>query len=118
MNRIRRSTKNLPLEAAENIKRFGEFLKWARQSRKIPIREMAKRLMVSPATVIKMEKGSPGMAMGTIFRAVFILGLSRRFEQLLDPAFDSAGLRNIRNLLEGKRIRQSSKSVSWGDMDF
>ncbi len=118
MKRIRRSTKNLPPEAAANLTRLAEFLKWARRSRKIPIREMAKRLMVSPATVIKMEKGHPGISMGTIFRAVCILGLSRRFEQLLDPAFDSTGLRNIKTLMEGRRFRQSSKRADWGDMDF
>jgi len=108
----------LPLEATENLTQLGELLKWARQSRKIPIREMATRLMVSPATVIKIEKGHPGVSVGTIFRAVYILGLSRRFAQFLDPAFDSAGLKNIKNLLEGKRIRQSSKNENWGDMDF
>jgi len=74
--------------------------------------------MVSPATVVNIEKGAPSTSVGTIFRAIYLLGLGQRFAHIMDPAFDSTGLRNMKALMEGKRVRKSVKHSDWGDLDF
>jgi transcriptional regulator with XRE-family HTH domain len=60
---------------------------------------MAERLGVAKSTYIRVEKGDPSVAMGSYAMALFVLGASDRFGDLLDPGEDDVGL-----LLDESRI--------------
>jgi hypothetical protein len=43
-------------------------------------------------TLLKVEKGDPGVAMGTYATVLFVLGLLERLADVADPAQDKTGL--------------------------
>ena len=63
-------------------------------------------------TLSKVEKGEPGVSMGTYATVLFVLGMTARLDELADPRHDSVGQaleeerlpRRIR--LPGKRLKE------------
>jgi hypothetical protein len=53
---------------------------------------MAERASISRMTLNKVEKGDPGVSMGTYATVLFVLGMTPRLEELADPRHDSVGL--------------------------
>ena len=43
-------------------------------------------------TLNKVEKGDPGVSMGTYATVLFVLGMTARLDDLADPRHDSVGL--------------------------
>ena len=62
---------------------------------------MAERAFVTRTTLGKVEKGDPGVAMGTYATVLFILGMKERLSDLADVRFDQVGLS-----LEEERLPQ------------
>jgi hypothetical protein len=62
-------------------------------------------------TLLKVEKGDPGVAMGSYATVLFVLGLSERLADVADPAHDTTGLRLEEEHLP-QRIRTSRKHVA------
>ena len=67
---------------ARRLSAFGERLKLARKRRKISMVRMAERVGVSRATLYKMEKGDPSVAMGHYAAALRVLGLETDVDAL------------------------------------
>lgn len=119
MSKKSKSTEHIPGPVESDLKKLGKFIRWARQARQIPIREMAKRTMVSPSTVVRIEKGDAKVAVGTIFRMLYVLGLNKIFSEIMDPNFDPRGIEEVKKLLEGRRFRTSNLNrAPWDNMDF
>jgi hypothetical protein len=53
---------------------------------------MAQRALISRTTLNKVEKGDPGVAMGTYATVLWILGMLERLADLADLRFDEVGL--------------------------
>lgn len=53
---------------------------------------MAKRAMISRATLARVEKGAPQVSLGIYATVLFILGLDKRLADLADVRFDEVGL--------------------------
>ncbi|MGQ0833491.1 MAG: XRE family transcriptional regulator [Gammaproteobacteria bacterium] len=53
---------------------------------------MAERASISRMTLNKVEKGEPGVSMGTYATVLFVLGMAERLADLADPRNDSVGL--------------------------
>jgi len=53
---------------------------------------MAQRASISRTTLNKVEKGDPGVSLGTYATVLFVLGLIDRLGELADLKHDSAGL--------------------------
>jgi len=64
--------------------------------------------MVSRMTLNKMEKGDPGVSMGSYATVLFVLGMLERLKDLADPTFDGIGLSLEEELLP-KRIRGKNR---------
>jgi hypothetical protein len=60
---------------------------------------------MSRTTLIKVEKGDPGVALGNYASVLFVLGLADRIAALADPRSDAVGLE-----LEEERL---PKRVRW-----
>ena len=88
------------------MRQLGHDLALARRTRGISTGDMAARLFVSRDTLWRLERGDPGVALGTLATAAFVLQLQNRLENLAAPANDALALSLDENRLP-KRIRRS-----------
>jgi len=97
-----RNTLLLPKQA-KILATFGENIKLARLRRKLTAEQLAERADISRRTLVSVEKGLPGVAMGTYVQVLFVLGLS---DDLLNVAKDDLLGRKIQDskLLSSPRI--------------
>jgi transcriptional regulator with XRE-family HTH domain len=94
-------TAALPIPVTRALRRLGQDLRDARRRRRIPVAVMAERASISRTTLGKVEKGDPGVSLGTYGTVLFVLGLSERLGELADPGKDALGL-----ALEEERLPQ------------
>jgi transcriptional regulator with XRE-family HTH domain len=85
-------TSSIPLPAGQALRKLGRDLSIARRKRGISTSEMANRLFVSRDTLWRLEKGDPGIAIGTLATATFILNLQSRLANLAAPSTDELAL--------------------------
>lgn len=83
---------SIPFPAAQCLRKLGHDLSIARRKRGISTADMAERLFVSRDTLWRMEKGDPGVALGTLATAAFVLQLHERLANLAAPASDELAL--------------------------
>jgi hypothetical protein len=107
--RTTRSTATLPIPVRRALSKLGHDIRDARRRRRIPAAVAAERASISRVTLLKVEKGNPGVAMGKYATVLFVLGLSDRVADLADPRHDRTGLQLEEEHLP-QRIRTSRKS--------
>src|SRR5260370_36048470 len=83
---------SLPLPVQRALKKLGDDISDARRRRRIPTTLMAKRAMISRATLARVEKGAPQVSLGIYATVLFILGLDKRLADLADGRSDDVGL--------------------------
>jgi transcriptional regulator with XRE-family HTH domain len=96
---------SLPLPVTRALRKLGRDIALARRKRGLSTADMAARLFVSRDTLWRLERGDPGVALGTFATAIFILNLHGRLADLASPSRDEIGL----SLEEGRlpqRIRR------------
>jgi transcriptional regulator with XRE-family HTH domain len=69
------------------LEELGENIKLARLRRKLSAEQVAERANISRPTLLSIEKGVPGVAMGAYAQVLFVLGLEK---DLLKLAVDDA----------------------------
>lgn len=84
--------KATPIPVRRALRKLGEDLCNARKKRRIPMRIAAERASISRATLSKIERGEEGVSLGAYARILFILGMIRRLEELVDAGSDRLGL--------------------------
>jgi DNA-binding XRE family transcriptional regulator len=94
--------RNLSVE--RTLKTVGSDMRDGRLRRRISTAMMAARAGISRTTLNKIEKGDPGVAMGSYVAVLFVLGLLTRFGELADVKHDQTGLALDEDNLP-KRIR-------------
>lgn len=95
----------LPRRAEKNLQIVGEQIRLARLRRDLSIAQIAKRASCSEVTAIKVERGTPTVAIGTYIRILFALGLD---ESILYLAKDDEVGRTLQDL-DLKPRRRASK---------
>ena len=88
------------------MRKLGADIKDARRRRRIPTLIMAERAIISRMTLLKIEKGDPNVALGRYANVLFVLGMTERLAELVDPKYDGIGLSLEEEILP-KRIRAS-----------
>jgi hypothetical protein len=91
----------LPLPVARALRKLGHDIRDARRRRRIPAEIAAARASISRTTLVKIEKGEPGVAIGNYATVLFVLGMTDRLADLADPRNDAVGLQ-----LEEERLPQ------------
>ncbi|QRD62675.1 helix-turn-helix transcriptional regulator (plasmid) [Xanthomonas citri pv. citri] len=96
-------------EARRAAAHLGSLIRDARLARKITQAELAVRAKTSPATVMRVEKGSVETGLGTVLMLLQQLGLLKYITEVTDPTTQAL-------LAEGrrKRVRRSTTT----DLDF
>jgi transcriptional regulator with XRE-family HTH domain len=88
------------------VRKLGRDIRDARRRRRIPLAIVAGRASISRTTLIKLEKGDTGVAMGIYATVLFVLGLAERIADLADAKSDSVGLQ-----LEEEHLPQRIRSA-------
>jgi DNA-binding XRE family transcriptional regulator len=99
-----RAQSALPLPVTRALRKLGGDLSIARRRRGISTSLMAERAFISRTTLVRAEKGDPGVSLGIYTSILFVLGLTDRLGNLIDPSGDPLGQALEQELLP-KRIR-------------
>src|SRR5579863_5312063 len=95
----------LPIPARRALRKLGHDIRDARRRRRIPAAIAAERASISRTTLVKIEKGDPGVAMGLYSTVLFVMGMAERLGDVADPRNDNVGLQ-----LEEERLPQRIRS--------
>lgn len=101
-----RSGPSLPLPVVRALRKLGSDIRDARLRRRISTTTMAERASITRPTLASVEKGVPGVQMGTYATVLFLLGMTDRVAALADIRHDETGLQLEEEHLP-KRIRLS-----------
>jgi hypothetical protein len=108
--RTSRSSVLLPIPVRHALRKLGHDLRDARRRRRIPVAIAAQRASISRTTLVKIEKGDAGVAMGIYATVLFVMGMVERLADLADPKNDSVGLQlEEENLPQRIRVAQRQK---------
>src|ERR1017187_10045408 len=83
---------SLPIPVKSAMRKLGSDIRDARLRRRIPVAVMAERAFISRTTLVKLEKGDPGVAMGTYAAVLFALGMIDKLRELASAKSDEVGL--------------------------
>jgi DNA-binding XRE family transcriptional regulator len=100
---------SLPIPVARALRKLGRDFGDARRRRRIPAAVLAERASISRTTLVKVEKGDPGVSMGIYAKVLFVLGMVDRLTELADIRHDERGLALEEEQLP-KRVRRSKQS--------
>ena len=90
-----------PIPVRRALQKLGRDIRDARLRRRIPTVILAERASIARATLNKVEKGDPGVALGAYAAVLFVLGIAERLADLADVRADTVGLE-----LEEERLPQ------------
>jgi hypothetical protein len=100
------SPSRTPVPVTRALRKLGHDIRDARLRRRIPVAILAERASISRITLSKVEKGDPGVAVGTYATILFTLGMIERFADVADPRHDTVG-RELEEEHLPQRIRLS-----------
>ncbi len=89
------------------LERLGQDIRNARLRRSIAVADLAMRAGTSASSIARLEKGDPGVAIGTLADVLVVLGLLERLADLIDVRKDDLGL-----ALSNERLPQRGKSFA------
>ena len=90
--RTRKSASTIPIPVSRALRKVGHDIRDARRRRRIPVAILAERASISRMTLNKVEKGAPGVSLGTYATVLFVLGMVDRLADVADPGHDKVGL--------------------------
>src|SRR6476659_3697687 len=101
----------LPPAATQALRALGENLAIARVRRHESQRAWAKRLGVSVPTLIRMERGDPGVGAGIYATALWLMGRVNALPAIAAPAEDQGALESdVRDALK-RRAGRTAASI-------
>lgn len=99
----------IPPAAAQALRALGENLAIARTRRRESQRTWARRLGVSVPTLIRMERGDPGVGAGIYATALWLMGTAGGLPELAAPAADRGALEtDVREALQRRAVRSAA----------
>lgn len=101
----------LPAAAAQALRSLGENLAIARLRRGESQREWAGRLGCSAPTLIRLERGDPGVGAGLYATALWLIGRASGLPELAAPAEDRGALEgDVREALARRAARSAASA--------
>src|SRR5579872_6698717 len=90
--RKKKSQVVFPIPVTRALRKLGHDIRDARRRRRIPASVAAQRASISRTTLVKIEKGDPGVAMGHYSTVLFVMGMAERLGDLAASKNDPVGL--------------------------
>ena len=106
--RTSRASVVLPIPVKRALRKLGHDIRDARRRRRIPVAIAAQRASISRTTLLKIEKGTPGVAIGIYATVLFVMGMVERLADLADTRNDAVG-RQLEEEHLPQRIRGARK---------
>lgn len=101
----------MPPAAAQALRALGENLAIARTRRRESQRVWARRLGISVPTLIRMERGDPGVGAGIYATALWLIGRADALPMLADPAADRGALESdVRKAVKRRAARSAASA--------
>ena len=98
---------SLPPIVSRSLEKLGENLAIARIRRKESQRVWAQRLGISVPTLIRLEKGDPGVGIGILATALWMIGRAQALPELAEPENDHGALElDVRAAIERRAARK------------
>ena len=100
-----RSTTVLATHETEALARLGQTVKLARLRRNLTQADLAERMGVARPSVVALEAGKPGVAVGILLKAMSVLGYPERIGEIIasDPIGDDMDVAMGRRRAGGAR---------------
>ena len=76
------------ISVRQSLRRLGEEIRQARLRQRLPLWLLAERAMICRATLNKIQRGDPSVAMGSYAAVIFSLGFKTPFDSLISYAYD------------------------------
>jgi hypothetical protein len=109
MPKIPQALLTLPPAAAAALRSLGENLAIARVRRRESQRAWSQRLGVSVPTLIRMERGDPGVGAGIYATALWLMGRVNALPAVAAPAEDQGALENeVRDAVKRRAVRSAA----------
>ena len=100
-----------PPAAVAALRTLGENLAIARVRRRESQRAWAKRLGVSVPTLIRMERGDPGVGAGTYATALWLINRVNLLADLAAPTEDRGAIeQDVRNAVQQRAVRSAASA--------
>jgi transcriptional regulator with XRE-family HTH domain len=109
MPKMPEALSTMPPAAVRALKSLGENLAIARLRRRESQRAWAKRLGISVPTLIRMERGDPGVGAGIYVTALWLIGRTDALAELAAPAADVGA---IESDVRGALTRRAARSAA------
>jgi hypothetical protein len=101
----------MPPAAEQALRTLGENLAIARVRRRESQRTWAKRVGCSVPTLIRMERGDPGVGVGIYATALWLIGRAAALPEMAAPGSDRGALENdVREALKRRAVRSSASA--------
>jgi len=101
----------MPPAAAQALRVLGENLAIARVRRRESQRAWAKRIGVSVPTLIRMERGDPGVGAGIYATVLWLIGRAGALPGLAAPGEDRGALESdVRSAMERRAVRSAASA--------
>lgn len=101
----------MPPAATQALRALGENLAIARVRRRESQRTWAKRLGVSIPTLIRLERGDPGVGVGIYATALWLIGRASSLADLAAPANDRGAIESDVRTAVARRAARSAASA-------
>jgi transcriptional regulator with XRE-family HTH domain len=109
MPKVPAALSTLPPAVSTALRQLGEHLAIARVRRKESQRAWALRLGVSVPTLIRLERGDPGVGLGIVATALWMMGRVDALAALAEPATDRGALeRDVREATRRRAVRSAA----------
>lgn len=115
MSRSAPALATLPPAVAQALRDLGENLAIARLRRKESQRTWARRLGCSVPTLIRLERGDPGVGMGLYATALWLIGRVTALPELAAPSEDRGALEGEVRAALKRRARRAAASAAARD---
>ncbi len=103
----------LPIPVTRALRKLGHDIKDARRRRRITMAIVAQRASISKPTLIRVERGDPGVSIASYATVLFVMGMADRLADLVDPRNDPVGLQleedNLPQRIRGGRLSKHTK---------
>jgi DNA-binding XRE family transcriptional regulator len=109
--RTSRTSIILPSPVRRALRKLGHDIRDARRRRRIPTEVLADRASVSKATLVKIEKGDPSVALGLYATVLFALNIVDTLANVADVKNDAVGLQLEEENLPQRIRTGNSKSA-------
>lgn len=96
----------MPPAVLAQLREFGENLAVARKRRMESRKAWAVRIGVSEPTLMRMERGDPGVAFGSYASALWLIGRSQAIPELAAPQHDQGALESAVRAARARAVRK------------